>query len=134
NLFEIVGMCLSRFSRIPGDQNTVDWICPIERSVILRKSEDCAENRLDVLQRGFCKVFLFGDRAQHSTGIDGAKFSQANFADARAEVIDPDLAMALARAGSTFVLNPRQVSSLDESGQCDPRVGADPIAIYGLHE
>lgn len=58
----------------------------------------------DVLQRRCRKILLFGDRAQHSTGIHRAKFSQAEFSDAIANVIPPDFVMAFAGAGSTLLL------------------------------
>jgi len=87
-----------------------------------------------VLQRGFRKILLFGDRAQDSTGVHGAEFSQAKLPDAVAEVIPPDFVMALAGAGSTLLFGPRQVSSLDEGGQRYSRICTEPIAIDGLHE
>lgn len=34
HLAEIVGVRLSRFSRIPGNQNAIDGVCPIEGSLI----------------------------------------------------------------------------------------------------
>src|SRR6516164_8610235 len=108
-------MGLSRLSGIPGDQDVINRICPIERSVIFGKGEDRAEHRLDVLQR-FRKIPLFRDCAQHSTGIHSAEFSQTKIPDMIAKVIDPDFLMPLASAGSTLFLGPRQVSSLDKGG------------------
>jgi hypothetical protein len=69
-----------------------------------------------VLQTCFREIFLFGDRSQHSTRVHGAEFSQAKFSDAIAEVIDPDLTMTCACAGSTLLFGPRQVEPLDEGG------------------
>jgi len=51
-----------------------------------------------------------------------------------ADVIDPDFVMALAGAGSTLLLGPRQVSSLDEGGYRYSRICIEPIAIDDLHE
>jgi hypothetical protein len=87
-----------------------------------------------VLQRGCREILLFSDRAQHPTGIHGAKFSQAEFADAMAKVITPDFVMALASAGSPLLFGPRQVSSLDEGVERYSRICAEPIAIDDLHE
>ena len=60
--------------------------------------------------------------------------SRAEVPDAIAKVIDPDLVMALAGAGSTLLFGPRQVSSLDEGGQRYSRICTEAIAIDGLHE
>ncbi len=70
-------MRLSRLGREHGDQNPIDGVGPIERSFIFGINEDGAQNRLDMLQRHFREILLFGDRAQHSTGIHGAKSPQA---------------------------------------------------------
>jgi hypothetical protein len=59
-----------------------------------------------VLRCRFCEIVLFGDRAQHSTGIHGAKFPQVQLSDVIADVIDPNFVMALAGAGSTLFLGP----------------------------
>src|SRR5262249_31969560 len=116
NLAEIVGMRLSRLSGIPGDQNVIHWVCPIERSVIFGKGEDGAEHRLDMLQRSFRKIPLFRDCAYHSISVHRAEFSQAKLPDMVAKVIDPDFAMPLAGAGAALFLGPRQVSSFDKGG------------------
>ncbi len=79
NLGEIVGMRLPRFSRMPGNQYPIDGVGPIEGSLIFGIGEDGTQHRLDVLQRRSRKILLFGDRAQHSTGIHGAKVSQPKF-------------------------------------------------------
>lgn len=75
--------------------------------------------------RLWTKVVRFGDRAQHSTGIYGPKFSQVQFSYTIANVIDTDFVVALAGAGS---------GSFDERYQRDPRICTEPIAIDGLHE
>jgi len=72
--------------------------------------------------------------AQHSNGVHGAKFAQVQLSDMIADVIDPDFVVALAGAGSTLLLGPRQVPSLDEGGQCDSRICTETIAIDRLHE
>jgi hypothetical protein len=100
-------MCFSWFFGMPGNQNTIDWVGPIEGSFILRISEDGAQNRLDMLQCRCCEIVFFGDRAQRSTGIHGAKFSQVQLSDMIANVIDPDFMVALTGAGSTLLLSPR---------------------------
>jgi hypothetical protein len=69
-----------------------------------------------MLQRCLRKILLFGDRSQHSIRVHAAEFSQAKFSDAIAQMIDPDLAMFCACAGSTLLFGPRQVEPLDEGG------------------
>src|SRR6202166_466501 len=94
-------MSLSRFFRMPGDQNSIERVGPIEGSFILGISEDGAQNRLDVLQCRCREIVRFGDLAQHSAVIHRPKFSQAQLSDMIANVIDPDFVVALASAGST---------------------------------
>src|SRR6267143_358894 len=89
---------------MPGDQNSIDWVGSIEGPFVLRISKDSAQNRLDMLQCRFCEIVFLGDRAQHSTGIHGAKFSQVKLSDVIANMIDPDFMVALTGAGSTLSL------------------------------
>ncbi len=92
------------------------------------------KNRLDMLQCRCREIVRCGDRAQHSTGIHGPKFSQVQLSDMIANVIDPDFVVALAGAGSTLLLGPRQVRSFDEGCQRDSRICTETIAIDRLHE
>jgi hypothetical protein len=89
-----------------GINTPIDRVGPVEGSFILGIREDGAQNRLDMLQCRFYEIVLFGDRAHHSTGIHGPKFSQVQFSDVIANVIDPDFVVALAGAGSTLLLGP----------------------------
>ena len=98
----------------------------------MRLRPDGAQHRLDVLQCRCREIVLFGDCTQHSTGIHGAKFSQAELPDAIAKVIEPDFVMALAGAGSTLLLGPRQVSSFDEGDEIMDTAVADGIIPGGV--
>jgi hypothetical protein len=91
---------------MPGNQNPIDWVDPIEGSFLLGIGKNGAQNRFDMLQCRLCEIVLPGDRAQHSTGIHGAKFSQMYVSDLFANVIDPDFVVALASTGSTLLLGP----------------------------
>jgi hypothetical protein len=122
-------MCLSWFFGMPGDQDSIDWVRPIEGAFILGISKDGAQDRLYMLQRRCREIVRFGDRAQHSTGVHGAKFSQVQLSDVIANVIDPDFMVALTGASSPLLLGPRQIRSFDEGGQCDSRICTEPIAI-----
>ena len=133
NLAEIISMSLSRFFRMPGDQNSIDRVGPIEGSFIPGTSEDGAQNRLDMLQCRCREIVRFGDRAASDWHprceiLAGAALRRV------ANVIDPDFVVALAGAGSTLLLRPRQVRSFDESGHRYSRICTEPIAIDRLHE
>jgi hypothetical protein len=112
-----------------GDQNSIDRVGPVERSFILGVCEDGAQNRLDMLQCRCGEIVRFGDRAQHSTGVHSAKFSQVQLSDVIANVIDPDFMVALTGAGSPLLPGPRQIRSFDEGGQSYSRICTEPISI-----
>src|SRR5713101_9175571 len=57
-----------------------------------------------------------------------------SFSLAIAKVIDRDLVMALAGAGSTLLFGPRQVSSLDEGGQRHSRIWTESRLTVSMNE
>ena len=114
-LVEIIGVRLSRFSRIVRDRRPFDGVCAIKRSLVLGIRKDSAQHRLDAPQCASRKTVLFGDCSQRSASVHGAKFSQANFSHAIVEMLPPDAVIACACTGSTLLFfGPRQVDSFSE--------------------
>jgi hypothetical protein len=81
-----------------------------------------------VLQRCSGKILLFGNCAQQAIGVHGSKVPHSKMANAVPEIVAPDFLMTFARARSTLLFGPWQVSCLNEVSQRNPRIGAEPIA------
>jgi hypothetical protein len=133
NLVQVVRVRFAWFASVIRNVNIPHPVRTVERSFVLRVSENAAEDALDVLQGRPGQVIFIGDCLEHSAGIHRSELTQTNVTDTIADVVVPDFRMALSRGRALF-LDVLQIEVLDKFRQRYAGFRCEPACIQPSHE